>query len=234
MKAQTFITSAILGLAIATPLANAAVIIQLNNFESNITPWTATGTSTGQYIATTTLQPAGAPTTNFAPNGSGAVRLGQSGGTITSGTLALAGGGTSESITISFGLLFYNGSTTRRGNVEFSNDNGSTWFRLATLQTGGATSNLTAYSGSVTINEGSTTVSRSGNILSNNGGTAYNGSAFSNTSMIRINNLGSAGGDGFNIFIDDLQVTTTAPVPEPSAALLGAIGSLLLIRRRRA
>lgn len=44
---------------------------------------------------------------------------------------------------------------------------------------------------------------------------------------IRLNPLAAAGG-----WIDDVSVNVTA-VPEPSAALLGGLGALLLLRRRR-
>ncbi len=57
------------------------------------------------------------------------------------------------------------------------------------------------------------------------------------TSLQRFGFRTAAWEGGENVFIDELRITTTyaeaLAIPEPSAALLTALGSLALLRRRR-
>lgn len=59
-----------------------------------------------------------------------------------------------------------------------------------------------------------------------------------NYGMNAVGNVSFYAGDNSLFTIDDIRVGTTwesvSPIPEPSAALLGAIGGLMLLRRRRA
>lgn len=217
--------------------SDGAVIVPFNDFETNTTSWTlAGGAKSGHYFFTdpvSALQPTNNLTTNFAAGGTGSVRLNQSGGTMTTGLLPLGGGQGSETITVSLSVMFNNSSTTRRAFVEYSNDGGTSWFRLVRLQGSGAGQDGVAFSGSMTIQEGVNNFTFSGDSVFQTrvDGTAYNGSAFTNQSVIRVINVGSAGGDGFGVFIDNIQVTSS--IPEPASAILGSIGTLLLLRRRR-
>ncbi len=237
--------NAVVALTATIPQSQAATVFALNNFESSLGIWTAGGTSSGRYVATSTLQPTDDTTTNFATGtsgtnftsgGTGAASVGKSGGTLTSTVADLSGGGASETLTINFDFVLHNGSSTRRSYVEYSNDGGTNWFTLAMMQVGAASvANKISYSGSVTITEGSSTVTRSGSIASPNlytGAVSYNGSAFTNNSKIRIINQSSAGADA-RLFIDNLEVLSSAAIPEPSSALLGVMGIMAILRRRR-
>lgn len=218
---------------------NAATIFALNDFESGLGVWTANSvSSTGLYIHQTQLQPADDTTTNFAAGGSRAASLGKGGGTITSSLVNLSGGGASETLTIDLDFVWHNGTSTRRAYVEFSADNGTSWYTIAMMQIGaaGASTNKVAYSGAVTLTEGTSSVTRTGNLsapTSFTGMVTYNGTAFGSSSLVRVRNLASAGADA-RIFIDNLEVTST--IPEPASLALLGLGSLLigsgLMRRR--
>lgn len=62
--------------------------------------------------------------------------------------------------------------------------------------------------------------------------TAGDGFAFSANSVFRIVGDNDGGGNGAPFNIDDFSVTSNA-IPEPSTALLGGLGVLALLRRRR-
>lgn len=239
MKKKTLLTTAIISSFCGMVTTDAATVIALNGFETNLNGWTASGASSGRYVHQTLLQPADDTTTNFASTDNGAASIGKAGGRLTSTVVDLSGGGSSETITINLNFMWHNGTSTRRAFVDYSNDGGTSWFSLAMMQIGsaGAAANKTSYTGSVTITEGSSSVTRTGNLAASNlasnaGTTAYNGAAFTNNSVFRVINNGSAGAD-VRLFVDDLEVTTSIVIPEPSTVLLGGIGALLLFRRRR-
>ena len=225
--------------------AQAATTLISDDFETSLGGWTAAAASSGRYVHTTALQPADDLTTNFATGtsgtnfttgGSAAASIGKGGGTLTSAVLDLSSGGSSETITVSFDFVLHNGTSTRRSYVQYSNDNGGSWFTVAMMQlgAGGASANKVSYDGSVTFTEGSSTVVRTGAFaapVSFTGMLTYAGAAFTNQSLIRIINLSSAGADA-RLFVDNIAVVSS--IPEPRAALLGGIGLLLMLRRRRA
>lgn len=232
---------------LSLPAAHGATVIPLNDFESGLGVWTAAGASSGLYIATTTLQIAGDTTTNFATGISGtnfttggtrAASIGKGGGTLTSSAFDVSGGGAGESITINLDFVLNEGTSTRRSYLEYSNNNGVSWFTIAMIQLGAgqtgfaASTNKVSYDGSVTFTEGSSTISRTGSLAlpvsAPNG--FYVGAAFSSTSKFRVINNSSAGADA-RLFVDNVEVLSS--IPEPRAALLGGLGLLALLRRRR-
>jgi hypothetical protein len=225
--------------------ANAATIFAAEGFETDLGSWnvgsrgTVSGNNdTGLYDFNTGGTPVNGPTgqdaSNFATTGDGAFRLENGNATLLSDLFDVSGGGAAESITIGLDLKGYRTQTTRRANVEYSNDNGTSWFRVATL-TGGTGTLTNAGSGQVTLTEGGG-VSASGSLSTSNltslpGGTAYSGQAFGSQSLIRF--IYDTNNDNRSLFIDNLIVSTTV-VPEPgSLALLGLGGLMIGYRRRR-
>jgi len=191
-----------------------SVGVPFTNFEEGLDPWTPNSvSSTGLYIHQTQLQPSDDTTTNFATSGTRAASLGKSGGTITSPTLDLSGGGASETLTINLDYVWHNGTTTRRCFVEVSFDGGGTWFGLANIQTGGDVSNKVSYFGTVTITEGVSGANLSGGTFkSSNVPNLYNGTAFTNNTLVRVRNSASAGADA-RIFIDNIEVASSIEPP---------------------
>jgi len=218
----------LIGLSAFTLVAassNAATLISTGFESGGLSPWTVTtGNNGGLYEFEQQLVPSGFAATNFASAGTFAAGVAKSSGTMTSDTFDLSGGGASESFTFNLAAEWVNATSTRRAWVEFSPNGGTSWFGLATLQqdTG---------AGTVTVTEGSTSVDRTGIMRPVNiAQPAYDGSEFTSNMIFRVFNGASAGAD-VRVFIDDTLVTTS--IPEPSAALLGAIGFLALLRRRR-
>lgn len=227
MKTNTILRSFLIAAAATVipfgALKAATTLIDTNFDSGSLGPWTVNSTAlTGLYQHNTLLQPAN--TVNYATSGDYAVSLNKAGGAMTSGSFDLSGGSGNESITISLSAKWINGSTTRRTFLELSLDGGTNWFWLATLQnTDGA--------GSLTVSEGSSTVSRAGIMGVNNASfTAWDGSTFTDDVVFRYRNTASAGAD-VRIFVDDTVITTT--IPEPTTAILGGLGFLMLLRRRR-
>lgn len=219
---------------ILTSSASFGSLIPLENFESGLGSWTPNAVgNTGHYVHQVTLQPTDDTGTNFASGGTGAASLGKSGGIMLSPVFDLTGGGATESITFNWDHVWHNGTTTRRGDLELSLDGGSNWFRLATMQVGGSRVNKAVLSASVTVTEGTNGAAISGDILPQNAGTAYNGSAFTSTTVFRLTNRASAGADA-RIFVDNLEVLTTVTViPEPGSFGLGLLGAVLVAGLRR-
>ena len=219
--------------------SQAATIIALEDFETpgTLGVWTNTAGSTPYYNFAETDQPSGKLTHNFASGGEGAVDLRKSGGTITSPVMTLDTYG-SPDLTISLDFQIHNGSSTRRTFWELSLDGGSNWFNMGLTQAGGGISNdLAGYSRSVTIVEGVAGGTFGGaggtnGIGGSTGSISYDGSAFTDNVLVRFRNGGSAGAD-YRQFYDNIEITSTVGIPEPSAALLGGLGALMLLRRRR-
>jgi hypothetical protein len=232
------LTKFAIGLSLIAGSANAATVLAIEDFETpdDFGVWTNTAGNALYYNFAETDQPSGDLTTNFsAPGGEGAVDLRKSGGTITSPALTLDTYN-SPDLTINLDYTIFNGSSTRRAYWQISVDGGSNWFGLGLTQTGGGVSNLISSGASVTITEGVSGVSLGGTLKSGNasGVSTYDGSAFSDNTLIRFTNGGSAGAD-LRQFYDNIEVTSTVVViPEPSStALLGLGGLALILRKRR-
>ncbi len=120
------------------------------------------------------------------------------------------------------GLVTFNGASTRT-----STNNGAI--------SSSTTSILATTAGSATSNGAYTTISFSyvvGNIVvDNNGGTAGGGIAWDPALIGQDIALRFYGGTNSAI-IDNVTVDITV-IPEPTATLLGALGMLMLLRRRR-
>jgi hypothetical protein len=233
-------TALAIALAVGTAASsNAATIFASEGFESDTGSWStgsrggvSANNDSGLYNfngGTGVNSPADA--TNFATTDQGAFRLENGFATLLSDVFDLSVGGTTESITISLDLKGYRTQTTRIAHIEYSNDNGASWLKIARF-TGGTGTTTAAGFGSVTFTEGGG-LSASGSLST--GGATYSGEAFGSQSSIRF--IYDNTNDGRSQFIDNLEVTTTAPfvpVPEPSStALLGLGGLALILRKRR-
>ena len=215
--------------------AQAFTILPSEDFETSndLGPWTQTAGSVFYYNFTGAVdQPAGKDGINFASGGTGAVDLRKSGGEITSSVLTLDSDDNPD-LTIDLDYVYLNGSTTRRTWGEISLDGGTSWMGLFLMQTGSGVANETSYGASVTITEGVAGVSLGDTSKTYNGGQPlYDGSAFTDTTLIRFRNGGGAGAD-LRIFLDNIEVTSTAGVPEPGSLALMGLGGLMMIKRRR-
>lgn len=224
---------------------NAAVIFVSEGFETDLGVWSvgSRGTVSGNddsglynYNAGTGVNSPD-DTINYATTGEGAFRLENGFATLESSVFDVSVGGAAESITFSFDqTVGYRTQATRRAKVEYSNNNGTNWYRIANFA-----SNASG-SGSVTITEGGsythTGFLGTGSLNENLGGTGgtavYAGEAFGSQSLVRV--IFDNKNDDRSVFIDNIEVTTTAPfvaIPEPSSAALLGLGGLALILRRR-
>lgn len=213
-----------------------AVVLALETFETpnDFGVWTPTiqGTLTRYYNFPGTDQPSGASTVNFsAPGGTGAVDLRKGGGQLTSPIIPLD---TYESpdLTISAYVSIHNGTTTRRTSWEISFDGGNNWITLGLTQTGGGSNlvnNQPALPASITITEGVSGGVKNANLI---GANNYAGQAFTDQTVIRFTNTGSAGAD-YRQFYDNLEVTSSVVIPEPASLMLLGLGSLAMLARRR-
>jgi hypothetical protein len=199
----------------------AATTLVSSTFEGSLGAWTYSGTAGGGLYTFSSG-------TNYASAGNGAADLPKNGGTITLTDALPLDTQSYTSITVGFNYVWLNGSTTRRLNLDYSAD-GTTWTTLVyvTSGNGGAPGNPGTLS--VTLIEGSDhTISGAGTIQN----TAFLPS-FTDTAKFRFQDVGSAGAD-LRVYVDNITITGTPEyVPEPRAALLGGLGMLMLLRRRR-
>lgn len=235
-------TKTLLAALTATALvgsANAATIFAAEGFETDLGNWnvgsrgTVSNNDTGLYNFTGPVNSPDAAT-NFATTGTGAFRLENGFATLVSDVFDASLGGATESITLSFDQTAgYRTQSTRFVLIEYSNDNGASWFRVAGF------ASAASGSGSVTFTEGgsssTTGVFNTSNLNRNLGGTGgtavYAGETFGSQSLIRV--IFDTKNDNRSIFVDNIEATTTAPIPEPGSLVLLAAGGLLVASRRR-
>jgi MYXO-CTERM domain-containing protein len=132
------------------------------------------------------------------------------------------------SITIGFSYEWLNGSTTRFLDIQYA-ANGTTFTTLARVTSGNGGTGGTPGFLSITLLEGTDhTISGSGTIQN----TSFLPS-FADTAKFRFVDNAAAAAD-VRVFVDDITLTGSPTyVPEPRAALLGGLGMLALLRRRR-
>ncbi len=233
MRTPPSAITAIACLFAAVASLSAATVLVSDDFESGFGNWSADGLRATHYTY------AGVPDTNYASNGNGAIvltgpagsDLGPSYMELTS-SLALVSGGFTD-VTISFNDIFESGSSTRKPNVEYSVDGGANWILLGEWDVvdngpgGVAGVNGDMRSSSIALTPGSAPVfsepsawdfRSSANVL-----------AFTDNVTFRIGAMAS--NTGHRVYIDDLVISSS--IPEPSVTLLGGLGILLLLRRRR-
>ena len=117
-------------------------------------------------------------------------------------------------LTISFDYAFGASMFGSEFTLQYNDGAGTGWQTLDVINrtaTGENDSGLATNPYTITIDEGAT----------------Y---AFTNTALVRLIDIDNTGSKGYNIDNFTLEVDA---VPEPAAAMLGAIGGLLLLRRRR-
>ena len=206
-------------LALCVAKASAATTLVSSGFEGSIGAWSTSTASLYTF----------ASGTNFASTGNGAADLPKSGGTITlTDPLPLASQGYT-SVTLSFNYVWLNGSTTRFLDIFYAAD-GATFTSLARVSSGNGGAPGTPGSLSITLTENlDHTISGSGTIQN----TSFL-PAFLDTAKFRFTDNASAAAD-VRVYVDNILITGSPDfvVPEPSTALLGGLGLLCLLRRRR-
>ena len=199
--------------------ARAATTLVSSTFEGSLGAWTAsTGASLYSY----------ASGSNYASTGNGAANLPKAGGTITLTDALPLDTQAYTSITIGFSYEWLNGTSTRFLDIQYA-ANGTTFTTLARITSSNGGTGGTPGFLSITLLEGTDhTISGSGTIQN----TSFLPS-FTDTAKFRFVDTASAGAD-VRVFVDDITITGLPTlVPEPRAALLGGLGMLALLRRRR-
>lgn len=130
----------------ASPLS-AQDILHSNNFEDgSMGPWSASGSDAGLYENgdTPSNVSAGEASINFAPNGNFSLWKGRSGASflVLTDPLPLATRGYT-SVNVSYSYNCRNASGTRRLNLDYSPDNGTTWTLVGTFVTGSGSTTRT-------------------------------------------------------------------------------------------
>lgn len=220
-KMKTIASSIILAAALVGIPCHAATTLVSSDFEGSLGAWTA---STGASLYTY-----GGSGNNFASSGDGAANLPKSGGTITLTNALPLASQAYTSVTISFQYEWLNGTTTRFLEILYAAD-GATFTSLARVSSGNGGTGGTPGSLSITLTENlDHTISGSGTILN----TSFM-PAFLDTAKFRFTDNASAGAD-VRVYVDNVLITGSPDfiVPEPSTALLGGLGMLCLLRRRR-
>ncbi len=210
----------VIALYMTAASSHAATILVSSTFEGSLGAWTASG---GASLYTFSSG------SNFASTGNGAANLPKSGGTITLTDALPLNTQLYTSVTIGFNYEWLNGTTTRFLEIQYAAD-GSTFTTLARLSSGNGGTGGNPGSLSITLLEGTDhTISGSGTIQN----TSFLPS-FTDTAKFRFVDNASAGAD-VRVFVDDILITGSPDfmIPEPSSALLGGLGLLCLLRRRR-
>jgi hypothetical protein len=243
MKLKTSLAT--LFLAVSSGTVFSATVFSVNADSNAFTGWTEGNTSgnsslNGRYLGSSTVintptQAWGlyANTSNTAANtyvfGGGALAVGQTVSiTITLGNIASGG-------TVGFGLQ-NSSSINRFESYYIGNHVSDTW----KLNDAGGQENITgpntSFANTSRSNSKFATISFT-QLGSNAFSLSFNGTPVTNSGLtitasdidrIRIFNFNAGSGGASDQFFNSLSV-----VPEPSAALLGAIGALALLRRRR-
>jgi uncharacterized protein (TIGR03382 family) len=133
---------------------------------------------------------------------------------------------TDDFVTISFDWQRQNASTTRFLNLEYSSD-GINFITLARHATG---ANESIFSSSVTLtkqSDGTVKHSVLGSMVIQNEASTF---SFTEDAKFRFVDTSSAAAD-VRSYVDNIEITSS--IPEPSSALLGGLGALALLRRRR-
>lgn len=196
-----------------------ATTLVSSDFEGSLGAWS---TSTGASLYTYTTG------SNYASTGNGAANLPKASGTITLTNPLLLDTQLYTTVTLSFNYEWLNGTTTRFLNIDYAAD-GSSFTTLVRVSSGNGGTGGTPGSLSITLSEGTDhSISGSGAIQN----TAFL-PAFLDTAKFRFMDTASAGAD-VRVYVDDIVITGSPTfVPEPAAALLGSLGLLAMLRRRR-
>ena len=205
----------------ALPLASqAATVLVDDDFESGtLESWSNTGSTNATIVADSGFEGSGTQAAFFTNNTT----------TLTLTNVLSLQTLNATSITVSFNGAWNGGSSTNRVWLDFSNNGGTTWMVLGNVQNSSPYNTSPYPFVSVTLTEGiagdagqtETTSFRNVN------GNQYDGSDFTDNALFRFR---STTNDDF--YLDDVVISIEA-VPEPSAALLGGLGLLALLRRRR-
>ena len=210
--------------------ATAATTLTSDGFESGLGNWTVTGTSSGLYTY-------GGTGSNFASDGNGAVKLNRQSGTLTLTNALPLATQLYTSLTLDFKVEWEAGSGTRRLRAYYASD-GSTYAEFANF-TWGASGSANATTGVFSFQFTEGTAGNAGvSVLSSNAASitkvaGFDG-LFTDNAKFRFTYSDGGTSTANNVYVDSILITGSPDfVPEPSAALLGGIGALLLLRRRR-
>ena len=199
---------------------HATTILVNNNFESgDLGSFTNTGTTNATNVADSGFQGSGSRAVFFTDNTT----------TLTLTSALNFATLDATSFTVSFNGRWNGGSSTNRVWLDFSNDGGATWMVLGNVQNSSPYTNAPYPFVSVTVTEGTAGDAGQTETTSfrNVNGNQYNGNPFTDNVLFQFRST-----TGNDFYLDDVLISVTV-VPEPSVALLGGLGLLALLRRRR-
>jgi len=188
------------------PYAGAAVTFVNNNFEDGTSQaWTLTNNSIVYENGDVIFNMgAGDASIDYSPNDDFSLALSRQSGEVTLTVPLQLATNLAEDVTIAFNYNFRNGSGTRRLHTDYSVNGGTTWVNFGFVTGSGSTS-YTLLDSVVTLTDD----------------TLY---------RFRFSDTGGAAGPAF---VDNVVITSATAIPEPSVALLGGLGLLAQLRRRR-